>query len=224
MRNMNASSLDQLESPRYGASSMWDTMPDASGQLGHRRQLSQFSLGAPATPGRSPLHSNPPRKQQKIALVVDGRTLAFCLQPECEDRFTQIASKCTSVLCCRSTPLQKASVVKLAKEKLNGKTLAIGDGANDVSMIQCADVGIGISGQEGMQAVMASDFALARFKFLKRLLLVHGHWCYDRLARTVLYFFHKNSVRDRTASPDEFCSCSSTRPFGSSSTAASAAR
>jgi len=98
------------------------------------------------------------------------------------------------VLCCRSTPLQKASVVKLAKEKLNGKTLAIGDGANDVSMIQCADVGVGISGQEGMQAVMASDFALARFKFLRRLLLVHGHWCYDRLARTVLYFFHKNSV------------------------------
>uniref|UniRef100_A0A914XSP7 P-type ATPase C-terminal domain-containing protein n=1 Tax=Plectus sambesii TaxID=2011161 RepID=A0A914XSP7_9BILA len=61
-------------------------------------------------------------------------------------------------------------------------------------MIQCADVGVGISGQEGMQAVMASDFALARFRFLQRLLLVHGHWCYDRLARTILYFLYKNAL------------------------------
>lgn len=69
-----------------------------------------------------------------------------------------------------------------------------GDGANDVSMIQTADVGIGIAGQEGMQAVMASDFAMSRFKFLRKILLVHGHWSYDRLARMVLYFFYKNAV------------------------------
>ena len=61
-------------------------------------------------------------------------------------------------------------------------------------MIQTADVGVGISGQEGMQAVMASDFALARFRYLQRLLLVHGHWCYDRLARMVLYFLYKNAT------------------------------
>ena len=75
-------------------------------------------------------------------------------------------------------------------------TLAIGDGANDVSMIQMADVGIGISGQEGMQAVMASDFAIGRFRFLSRLLLVHGHWCYDRITKMFLYFFYKNTVSD----------------------------
>lgn len=69
-----------------------------------------------------------------------------------------------------------------------------GDGANDVSMIQTADVGIGIAGQEGMQAVMASDFSMSRFKFLRKFLLVHGHWSYDRLARMVLYFFYKNAV------------------------------
>ena len=69
-----------------------------------------------------------------------------------------------------------------------------GDGANDVSMIQTADVGVGICGQEGMQAVMASDFALPQFKFLQRLLLVHGHWCYDNLARMTLYMFYKNAV------------------------------
>ena len=72
----------------------------------------------------------------------------------------------------------------------------LGDGANDVSMIQTADVGVGISGKEGMQAVMASDFSISRFKFLERLLLVHGHWCYDRLARTILYFFYKNAVSE----------------------------
>ncbi len=95
----------------------------------------------------------------------------------------------------RATPLQKAYIVRIVKEELRQHTLAIGDGANDVSMIQTADVGVGISGMEGMQAVMASDFAVSRFKFLERLVLVHGHWNYDRLARMVLYFFYKNAVR-----------------------------
>ncbi|XP_063823158.1 phospholipid-transporting ATPase VA [Ostrinia nubilalis] len=129
------------------------------------------------------------------ALVVDGRTLTYIL-----DRrsglvapFMSLARRCSAVLCCRATPLQKAYIVKAVKEELGVTTLAIGDGANDVSMIQTADVGIGLSGQEGRQAVMASDFALSRFKFLERLLLVHGHWCYDRLARMILYFFLKNA-------------------------------
>ena len=69
-----------------------------------------------------------------------------------------------------------------------------GDGANDVSMIHVADIGIGISGQEGMQAVMASDFAISRFMFLQRLLLVHGHWCYCRLARFSSFMFYKSLV------------------------------
>ena len=63
-----------------------------------------------------------------------------------------------------------------------------------LSPAQTADVGVGISGQEGMQAVMASDFAVTRFKFLERLVLVHGHWNYDRLARMILYFFYKNAA------------------------------
>lgn len=74
------------------------------------------------------------------------------------------------------------------------RTLAIGDGANDVSMIQTADVGIGVSGWEGTQAVMASDFAISKFRYLEKLLLVQGHWAYDRLARMIVYFFYKNAV------------------------------
>lgn len=108
--------------------------------------------------------------------------------------FLKLTKYCACVLCCRSTPLQKAYLVKIVKEELHLSTLAIGDGANDVSMIQMADVGVGISGQEGMQAVMASDFTLSRFKYLEKLLLNHGYWSYDRLARMILYFFYKNAV------------------------------
>uniref|UniRef100_A0A8C1X6R3 Phospholipid-transporting ATPase n=1 Tax=Cyprinus carpio TaxID=7962 RepID=A0A8C1X6R3_CYPCA len=127
-------------------------------------------------------------------LVIDGRTLAYALDKSLEDDFLAVARSCRSVLCCRSTPLQKSMVVKLVRNKLKVMTLAIGDGANDVSMIQVADVGVGISGQEGMQAVMASDFALPRFRYLQKLLLVHGHWCYSRLANMILYFFYKNAM------------------------------
>ncbi|XP_071773020.2 phospholipid-transporting ATPase VB isoform X2 [Centroberyx gerrardi] len=127
-----------------------------------------------------------------IALVIDGRTLAMALESDLRDRFVDLARRCRSVLCCRVTPLQKSTVVKVIREKLKVMTLAVGDGANDVNMIQAADVGIGISGQEGMQAVMASDFAISRFKHLKKLLLVHGHWCYTRLANMIIYFFYKN--------------------------------
>ncbi|XP_072293815.1 phospholipid-transporting ATPase VA [Eucyclogobius newberryi] len=130
----------------------------------------------------------------RLGLVIDGRTLAYALDRSLEDKFLAVARSCRSVLCCRSTPLQKSMVVKLVRNKLKVMTLAIGDGANDVSMIQVADVGVGISGQEGMQAVMASDFALPRFSFLQKLLLVHGHWCYTRLANMILYFFYKNAM------------------------------
>ncbi|XP_029971750.1 probable phospholipid-transporting ATPase VB [Salarias fasciatus] len=129
---------------------------------------------------------------QNISVVIDGPTLTMALSPDLRDRFMELARRCRSVLCCRVTPLQKSRVVKLVREKLKVMTLAVGDGANDVNMIQAADIGIGISGQEGMQAVMASDFAISRFKHLKKLLLVHGHWCYTRLANMIIYFFYKN--------------------------------
>ncbi|KFR01831.1 putative phospholipid-transporting ATPase VB [Nipponia nippon] len=128
----------------------------------------------------------------EFGLVIDGRTLNVIFQGGLEEKFLALTKHCRSVLCCRSTPLQKSMVVKLVRRQLKVMTLSIGDGANDVSMIQAADVGVGISGQEGMQAVMASDFAISRFKHLKKLLLVHGHWCYARLAKMVIYFFYKN--------------------------------
>lgn len=133
---------------------------------------------------------------KKRALVVDGKTLTFILdlKSNLTVPFLELTRYCSSVLCCRSTPLQKAFLVKVVKEELKMSTLAIGDGANDVSMLQMADVGVGVSGQEGMQAVMASDFAIAKFKILEKLLLVHGYLNYDRLAKLIIYFFYKNAV------------------------------
>nr|XP_043607089.1 phospholipid-transporting ATPase 1-like [Erigeron canadensis] len=129
-----------------------------------------------------------------VALIIDGTSLVYILDSELEEQLFQLASKCAVVLCCRVAPLQKAGIVALMKNRTDDMTLAIGDGANDVSMIQMADVGIGISGQEGRQAVMASDFAMGQFRFLVPLLLVHGHWNYQRMGYMILYNFYRNAI------------------------------
>ena len=128
----------------------------------------------------------------KYALVIDGRALFHALQDSHQLLLLQLALHCVSVICCRVSPLQKATVVQLVKDGLGAMCLAIGDGANDVSMIQSAQVGIGISGEEGMQAVMAADYAISEFRHLEKLLLVHGHWSYMRTSNMILAFFFKN--------------------------------
>ena len=90
------------------------------------------------------------------------------------------------------SPLQKALVVKLVKRNLKAILLAIGDGANDVSMIQAAHVGVGISGVEGLQAARSADIAIGQFRYLRKLLLVHGAWSYQRVSKVILYSFYKN--------------------------------
>ncbi|CAM9311359.1 unnamed protein product [Heterosigma akashiwo] len=108
----------------------------------------------------------------------------------------QVASLCNTVIACRVSPKQKALLVGMVKKYISPTpvTLAIGDGANDVNMIQEAQVGVGISGNEGQQAVNSSDFAIAQFRYLKPLLLVHGRWNYRRLSKVVLYSLCKNMV------------------------------
>ncbi|NWR44199.1 AT8B3 ATPase, partial [Regulus satrapa] len=108
-----------------------------------------------------------------------------------EKAFVELATSCQAVICCRVTPKQKALMVQLVKKHKKAVTLAIGDGANDVNMIKTADIGVGISGLEGLQAVQCSDYALAQFCFLQRLLLVHGRWNYLRICKFLRYFFYK---------------------------------
>eukprot|EP00731_Ephydatia_muelleri_P030919 Em0022g433a len=132
-------------------------------------------------------------EKTEAALIVDGKTLEYALHPQTSQLFLSHALACKSVICCRVSPSQKAAVVELVKSKVkNSITLAIGDGANDVAMIQAAHVGVGISGREGLQATLASDYAIAQFRFLVRLLLVHGAWNYNRLSKLVPYCFYKN--------------------------------
>ncbi|ESR58925.1 phospholipid-transporting ATPase 1 [Citrus sinensis] len=130
----------------------------------------------------------------QLALIIDGTSLVYILDSELDEQLFQLAGDCSVVLCCRVAPLQKAGIVALVKTRTSDMTLAIGDGANDVSMIQMADVGVGISGQEGRQAVMSSDFAMGQFRFLVTLLLVHGHWNYQRMGYMILYNFYRNAV------------------------------
>ncbi|XP_076922236.1 phospholipid-transporting ATPase 1-like [Bidens hawaiensis] len=153
---------------------------------------SKTSLGDALVTSRSFLVPN--GDTSSVALIIDGTSLVYILDTELEEQLFQLASNCAVVLCCRVAPLQKAGIVAMIKKRTDDMTLSIGDGANDVSMIQMADVGIGISGQEGRQAVMASDFAMGQFRFLVPLLLVHGHWNYQRMGYMILYNFYRNAV------------------------------
>ena len=94
---------------------------------------------------------------------------------------------------CRMSPLQKSEIVKMMKNSpLKPITAAVGDGGNDVAMIHEAHVGLGIMGREGRAAVRAADFAFAKFRFLQKIILVHGHWFYYRASMLIHYFFYKN--------------------------------
>ena len=127
-----------------------------------------------------------------LALVIDGKSLTYALEKDLEKNFLDLACMCKAVICCRVSPLQKALVVKLVKRHLKAILLAIGDGANDVSMIQAAHIGVGISGMEGLQAARSADVSIAQFRYLRKLLLVHGAWSYQRVCKVILYSFYKN--------------------------------
>ncbi|ODM99038.1 Phospholipid-transporting ATPase IA, partial [Orchesella cincta] len=132
------------------------------------------------------------RSKQHMAVVIDGATLKYALHPDVSEDFLALCCRCKAVIVCRASPMQKAEIVELVTEQTGDITLAIGDGANDVAMIQKAHVGIGISGQEGLQAALASDYAIAQFRFLTKLLFVHGAWNYDRMTKLIFYSFYKN--------------------------------
>jgi phospholipid-translocating ATPase len=129
-------------------------------------------------------------------LVIDGQTLSMMEGDEIlMPRFFKLAILVDSVICCRASPKQKAFLVKtVRKHVLNAITLAIGDGANDIAMIQEAHVGIGITGKEGLQAARISDYSIAQFRFLLKLLLVHGRWNYIRICKYTLGTFWKEML------------------------------
>lgn len=114
--------------------------------------------------------------------------------PELVEIYVKLLKKCTSVIFCRSSPKEKALIVKFVKQKLSGVVLAIGDGGNDIGMIEEANIGVAILGREGNSAATVSDFYFGQFKHLDRLLLHHGRWFYMRISYFFVYYGWKNLI------------------------------
>jgi len=146
---------------------------------------------------------NPDRAAEKLGMMVSGKALRKITDDEdSKEKFLEVTRRCSVIIACRVSPLQKAEMVRLVRDNVREEgssqppvTLAVGDGANDVPMIQEAQVGVGIAGREGRQAVNNSDFAIGQFKYLQRLLLVHGYWNYYRACKFTLFTFWRNMVQ-----------------------------
>ncbi|CAI5740243.1 unnamed protein product [Hyaloperonospora brassicae] len=191
-RSMYSAAATDAETPDMSTldeQSLYDVGIEADN--GTTRTPEYGSLAASLRGGKG--HQNE-LDSSKLALVIDGQALDFALRPRLRSLFYKVTRQCASaVICCRVSPKQKAEIVRFVREfEPESVTLAIGDGANDVAMIQEAHIGVGISGQEGAQAVNASDYALAQFRFLQRLLFVHGRWAYRRVAKLMSYMLYKN--------------------------------
>ncbi|KAK3145027.1 hypothetical protein QOZ80_4AG0321700 [Eleusine coracana subsp. coracana] len=130
------------------------------------------------------------RETKDLAFVLDGWALEVILKHS-KESFSKLAMLSRTAICCRMTPLQKAQLVGILKS-VGYLTLAIGDGGNDVRMIQEANIGVGISGREGLQAARAADYSIGKFKFLKRLILIHGRYSYNRTSFISQYSFYKS--------------------------------
>lgn len=175
--------------------------PTSDNLTSHTSKSSFVSHGDDILPSAD---SHPPQlpsfeslTSEHLALIIDGDVLTNLLGDIQAERLLLMLGKiCKSVLACRVSPEQKRLLVRLVRRGISPQpvTLAIGDGANDVAMIQEAQIGVGISGKEGRQAVNASDFAIAQFRYLKRLMLVHGRSDYRRVSRVILFSLYKNIV------------------------------
>ncbi|XP_036372247.1 probable phospholipid-transporting ATPase IIB isoform X2 [Megalops cyprinoides] len=143
--------------------------------------------------GEAHLELNAFRRKHDCALVISGDSLEVCLRYY-EHEFVELACQCPAVVCCRCSPTQKAQIVKLLQQHTASRTCAIGDGGNDVSMIQAADCGIGIEGKEGKQASLAADFSITEFKHIGRLLMVHGRNSYKRSAALGHFVMHRGLI------------------------------
>ncbi|KAJ3516332.1 hypothetical protein NLJ89_g1185 [Agrocybe chaxingu] len=126
-------------------------------------------------------------------LVIDGESLQLCLTLF-KNEFIEIATKLSAVVACRCSPTQKADVARLIRSFTKKRVCCIGDGGNDVSMIQAADVGVGIVGKEGKQASLAADFSVTQFSFLTKLLLWHGRNSYRRSAKLAQFVIHRGLI------------------------------
>jgi phospholipid-translocating ATPase len=133
------------------------------------------------------------RGKTDACLLIDGESLQLLLTHFRED-FISLAVLLPVVVACRCSPTQKADVAKLIREYTKKRICCIGDGGNDVSMIQAADVGVGIVGKEGRQASLAADFSIEQFCHLTKLLVWHGRNSYKRSAKLAQFVIHRGLI------------------------------
>ena len=133
-------------------------------------------------------------KSSNHVLIIDGVSLKTSLDPQYQKYFFEVACKAEAVICCRVSPTQKALITECIKQFTGKKTCSVGDGGNDVGMIQAADIGVGIVGKEGRQAALASDFSILKFKYLAKLLLWHGRLSYKRAAIMSQFVIHRGLI------------------------------
>ena len=151
-----------------------------------------------AVVGMSPLASEAGRfsHRDKFCIVLDGAALSILLSSASQTKkllSVMAHPQCEAAVFCRVNPKQKGLIVRSCRERLaTGRVLAIGDGANDISMIKEAHVGVGIFGEEGWQAAGSADYAITKFKDLYRLLFIHGRWNYMRITFFITFFMYKN--------------------------------
>lgn len=133
------------------------------------------------------------RSNDQCALVIDGPSLQLMME-HAQDDFMEWCNKLPSVVCCRCTPTQKADVARMIQKFTGKRVMCIGDGGNDVSMIQAGNVGVGIVGKEGRQASLAADFSVTQFSHIKRLILWHGRNSYKRISKISLFVIHRGFI------------------------------
>ncbi|KAK3297047.1 uncharacterized protein B0H64DRAFT_356846 [Chaetomium fimeti] len=133
------------------------------------------------------------RSKTDSCLLIDGESLSMYLT-HYRTEFISVAVLLPTVVACRCSPTQKAEVAKLIKEYTKKRVCCIGDGGNDVSMIQAADVGVGIVGKEGRQASLAADFSIEHFFHLTKLLVWHGRNSYKRSAKLAQFVIHRGLI------------------------------
>jgi hypothetical protein len=147
-----------------------------------RNNRSGFSSNNSAASNNA--NNSPTRKRSPSLHPADMSTESLLLK---------LANQCKAVVACRVSPDQKRELVAMVKHGTPGiRTLSIGDGANDVAMIQEAHIGVGIRGEEGLQAVNAADYGIAQFRYLSPLLLKHGRYNFINMSKLVCYMFYKN--------------------------------
>lgn len=142
-----------------------------------------------ATDALSLLRSKP----DSTALLIDGNSLSHFLTYH-QEAFISLAVLLPAVIACRCSPTQKADVAKLIRQFTRKRVACIGDGGNDVSMIQAADIGVGIVGKEGRQASLAADFSITQFHHLTKLLVWHGRNSYKRSAKLAQFVIHRGLI------------------------------